>query len=220
MEPSDQQLLIERIARTLLFFCGIAALIWCIPDWVREYQFQFPVEESQKKSKDKNFDITSILDQLPSQPTVGKTINGVQFFRYHLEDPRSQANEIRTLLNEQAIENYQIVIDDSDHEVYVYHRGILRARLLFIQNRVAPVPPKNSNPMIAIVIGGLGNQNTKNIVEHPTPLTLAYSPAAPFSISLSVMSAMNWHEVIVDTRGLDITRPEKTLPFASGVLTQ
>ena len=58
MEPSDQQLLIERIARTLLFFCGIAAVIWFIPDWVQAYKF--PVQQPNQKIKKIDFDLVSV----------------------------------------------------------------------------------------------------------------------------------------------------------------
>ena len=218
MEPSDQQLLIERIGRTLLLFCGIAAVIWFIPDWVRLYEF--PVEQAVKESKKIDVDLPSLLAHIPNQPIHEEGTNGVQFFRYQLEEPQIQVQELRNILNEQSIENYHIIIDDTDHEIYIYSHGILHGRILFVQQRTAPTPPKESTPMIAIVIGGLGYKNTKAIVEHPTPLTLAFSPAAPFSISLAASSALNWHEIIVDTRGLNIIHPEKTLPFTSGILSQ
>ena len=218
MEPSDQQLLIERIGRTLLFFCGLATVIWFIPDWAREYQL--PVQQPTKENRNVDFDLLSILKQLPDQPLHDEIIDGVRFIRYQLKNPPPQAQQIREILTEQSIENYHIIIDDIDHEIYIYIHGILHVRLLLIKHRVVPDPPKNATPMIAIVIGGLGHQNNKDITEHPIPLTLAFSPDAPFSISLAERSAQNWHEIIVDTRGLNIVQPEQILPFASGTLSQ
>ena len=218
MEPSDKQLIIERIGRTLLFFCGIAAVIWLLPDWVRSYKS--PVQQPVTETPNVASDILSLSTLLPNEAVRDEQLDGVHFVQYLFKNPQEQALELRERLNEQSIENYHLMIDDTDHEIYIYHRGILHTRALFIQKRIAPIPPKDSNPMIAIVIGGLGFQNTKNLVKHPTPLTLAFSPMAPFSISLAESSALHWHEVIVDTRGLQIKKPETILPFASGTLSQ
>lgn len=218
MEPSDQQLLIERIGRTLLFFCGIAAVVWFLPDWVRAYRL--PAPKTTKESQEAHFDLASVLLQLSDQPIHKEVVGKVQFLRYQFENPQRQAQQLRDYLNEQYIENYHIVIDDTDHEIYIYVLGILHTRILLIQQRIAPEPPENTTPMIAIVIGGLGYQNTKDITEHPAPLTLAFSPLAPFSLSLAENSAQNWHEIVVDTRGLDIVQPENTIPFASGALSK
>ena len=217
MEPSDQQLLIERISRTLFFCCSIAAIIWFLPDWVREYTS--PVQQTQRKLKT-DIDLTTILKEIPTPPIHEQSIDDVLFFHYRMEDPKPYVQTLREQLNELSIENYHIVIDGTDHEIYIYNHGILHTRLLFIQQRVSPIPPKEASPMIAIVVGGLGFANTKELVEHPVPLTLSFSPAAPFSTSLAEASAAHWHEIIVDTRKLHVQHPENTLPFASGVLSQ
>ena len=217
MEPSDQQLLIERISRTLLFFCGIGAIIWFLPNWVREYAS--PVQQPPKMVRT-DIDLTSILKGIPTPPIYEQNIDDVLFFHYRVTEPKPYIQALREQLNERSIENYHIVIDDTDHEIYIYNHGILHARLLFIQQRVSPTPSKETSPMIAIVIGGLGFVNTKELAEHPVPLTLSFSPAAPFSTSLAEASAAHWHEIIVDTRKLHIRHPETTLPFASGVLSQ
>ena len=58
MEPSDQQLLIERISHTLIFLCSIAAVIWFIPDWVRSYQPPaLEVQEQTEKKVEQSFDL-------------------------------------------------------------------------------------------------------------------------------------------------------------------
>jgi polysaccharide deacetylase 2 family uncharacterized protein YibQ len=73
--------------------------------------------------------------------------------------------------------------------------------------------------MIAVVIGGLGYKNNSDLIKHPTPLTLAFSPLAPFSASLAHQAGKNWHEIVVDIRAIpSIKAPKETLPFSSGIL--
>ena len=217
MEPSNKQLIIERIIRVSLFLAFFAGIIWLVPDWVSSYhtsKIQYP-----DTTTDLLIDVKPFIEAIELNAISEETQKNVTFIRYMTQSPQQQAHILRNTLIENEVENYHIAIDDADHEIYIYNLGILQYRILFVQEKTAPAPPKDRVPMIAVVIGGLGFHNDTHITEHKEALTLAFSPKAPFSVSLAKQGGTQWHEIVVDTREMNTPKPETILPFASGVLS-
>lgn len=214
MEPSSTQL-IKRIIRISLFLMFVAGIIWFLPNWVLSYTKTTVLQENITT---KHTDIQPFIEQI-SLTSIGEdSKEGVLFLRYMTPSPQEEAQKLRVSLLNKNVENYHIAIDNTDHEIYIYNRGLLQYRILFIQEITAPKPPKEKRPMIAVVIGGLGFHNDTYITEHPIPLTLAFSAHAPFSPLLAHHGGLHWHEIIVDIRSTNVPNPIQTLPFASGLL--
>ena len=215
MEPSDKQLLIERIIQSLFLIIGIGILIWLAPNWIPQLSSHTIVNQSQRYPQ--NLQIQKYLTREPHNEDI---YNGVHFITYLLSNPIEYAQEIHEALDATQIENYLLSVDQLDFELFIYQNGNLSHRILFIQEMNDITIPANTNPMIAVVIGGLGETNSQSILHHPIPLSLAFVPSAPFTLPMAYEGGRKWHEILIDMRNTPgVNQPEQIIPFLSGSLS-
>ena len=214
MEPSDKQLLIERVIQALILLCVIATLIWLLPHWISQWTSPAP---APKKHTKRDFDIRHFLSKEPHNEDI---YNNIHFITYLLPNPTEYATTLHEQLDKEGIENYLLSVDNLDRELYIYQQGDLSHRILFIQEMDDISIPAGIKPMIAVVIGGLGETNNHNIINHTTPLSLAFVPSAPFTLPMAYEGAKHFHEILIDLRQTpDLKHPEQIIPFLSGTLT-
>ena len=219
MESTDKQLIVERIIRGLFLFFILGLGIWYAPTWMLSFINQREPNNQDTQHSSSYHHIEEMIANIRISPHNEDVYNGIHFATYLTENPKDIAEALLSTLQEQQIESYLLTIDDWDMDLYIYHEGILVYRLLFLQKISVPPIPVDTRPKIVIVISGLGETRHAELLQHPTPLTLASSPKAPFSPLMAIEAAKNWHEVLIDLRDLPpIDNPIELLPFASGFL--
>ena len=220
MEPYQQQQISRGIFRFGCYAFFLVLIIWKIPIWIEELQTEIPEAPTEEREV---FDIHSFLQEHTLTPHSEDIYKDIYFATFLLSEPEIYTQKLQTTLQEENIEHYLLSLDGLDQEMYIYLNGILAHRLLFIRDisqQTTNVPPEKIEwPQLALIIGGMGEKNRVWLTQHPTPMSFAFSPIAPFSYSLATHAKQNMHEILVDMRTApSVAEPQELLPFASGVL--
>jgi len=220
MESTDKQLFIERVIQGCILCSILGIAIWYAPTWMLSLT-KTKLSSTEQSHHNPSHHIDEIVAEIAIAPHNEDIYNGIHFSTFLIENPKEIADQLYVTLQEKNIESYLLRVDDWDMDLYIYHEGILIYRLLFLQKISTPPIPGETKPKIAVVIGGLGQTLQSEIIDHPTPLTLAFSPSKPFSTFMAIEAAKNWHEVLIDIRDQpSVPNPIELLPFASGFLHQ
>lgn len=143
--------------------------------------------------------------------------------------PGTEMEDLMVRLSERAreagVEQHGQVRDELDAQLRTWAGSIAVDEVLILPSLPPDSPPpaapnRRIRPLLAIVIAGLGDVASAELVSTPVPLTIAVRPMKPASLRVARDAALAWQEVLADLRGSELAAAEAraALPFCTGLL--
>lgn len=139
--------------------------------------------------------------------------------------PRELGEALRRAALAEDIELYAAPLEDNEAEVRVYDGAVLLRRMVLRPTQTALLPAPDmptlrEQPLLGVVIAGLGHRPAGDLLEMGLPLTLAVKPFTPHSLRIAEDARLRWHEVLVELEASEAAADTQlqAVPGAAGAL--